>query len=261
MSLASSRLLVLLALEVALAQHCVSWTTSPCRVLEVESAGLRRHAPALLAAALSANPQLEELRLAGPIGSAGATAVASALSKGGQKKLRLISLWRCDIGDAAAAEIAAALPGSGVESLYLQSDALGLQFAQAIAAALPRSGLLELNVWNNRLGDEGAAVLATALGMEKQKKAPLRSLNLSRNGLTDAGAATLARLARPTEIYLHSNDIGDEGAAAWASALLDKSEGGHIATLDLSGNARIGGEGLRALASAATGSGCEVLAN
>ena len=68
---------------------------------------------------------------------------------------------------------------------------------KALAGALPAWSLEVLSITGNALGNEGAAALATFL---ERRPPRLRELNLELNGITDAGAAALARAMRATPV-------------------------------------------------------------
>ena len=90
--------------------------------------------------------------------------LAAALRTGAFRRLRRLSVGtNPGLGDAAVAELAAALPPS-VEAVYLGNTGCGAAGARALAAAVPGlARLRELKVeWNPDIGDAGKAALRGA---------------------------------------------------------------------------------------------------
>jgi ankyrin repeat protein/Ran GTPase-activating protein (RanGAP) involved in mRNA processing and transport len=95
---------------------------------------------------------------------------------------------------------------------------LSAENVQDITSNTSHIPLQTLLLGNNRLEDAGLAPLLQAL-----PSTSLQSLSLARNGLTAAGAATLAAWLQQTggirNLFLAANFWGDEGAKALAQAL------------------------------------------
>jgi len=106
--------------------------------------------------------------------------------------------------------------------------------------------ITELNLVRNGVGDAGAASLASAL----EKNVTLQRLNLGGNDVGDAGAASLAsaleKNATLQTLELGGNGVGDAGAASLASAL---EKNATLQRLNLYGNG-VGDAGAASLASA-----------
>lgn len=125
------------------------------------------------------------------------------------------------IGAEGMRAIASALPSS-LEKLEITGNAIGNDGAASLAAALKSRPLLrlrELNLELNAITDDGAAFLATVLGA-----APLEGLNLDHNWIGADGATALAhglgaRGVTLQRLTLAGNNVGERGAAAFASAL------------------------------------------
>src|SRR5262245_8999306 len=121
--------------------------------------------------------------------------------------------------------------GAGAEARRLESDHLGMKgrnalgtLPGAVCKALARLELLDLeNNWLRSLPAEFADL------------ANLKSLNLGRNSIGDAGARTLTGLVNLASLDLTSNEIGDAGAKALASLV-------HLTSLNLQRN-KIGADG------------------
>ena len=73
------------------------------------------------------------------------------------------NLERSLVTDGGAATLAAALPKSRVERLWLQGNQITDKGAAALAAVLPETKLRELVLCHNRVGDDGAVALLAAL--------------------------------------------------------------------------------------------------
>ena len=146
-------------------------------------------------------------------------------------QLRLLSLWRNNIGEVEAKKIAKNL--TQLASLDLSLNEIGDVGAKAIAENLIQ--LTSLNLRFNDIGDAGATAIAGKLTQ-------LTSLNLNGNRIGDAGAKAIAEnLIQLSSLHLWNNDIGDAGVRAIAGKLTQ------LTLLDLTGN-RIGDAGARVIA-------------
>eukprot|EP01047_Picozoa_sp_COSAG01_P061661 COSAG01_NODE_7732_length_3080_cov_148.901040_1_plen_239_part_00 len=134
-------------------------------------------------------------------------------------------------------ELATVLAGLSLRELELPGSTLGptgvARLVPALAALVQR-GCREINLSRVRMGDSGAAALVDALLPALQAVPPVFpgqtsrgqpghkapdvfgvDLDLSGNGIGDAGAAALAPLLRYVrELELDENLIGDRGARA-----------------------------------------------
>jgi hypothetical protein len=107
------------------------------------------------------------------------------------------SLRKLDLGDSGLRDddmrtLARALSGNRtLLSLDLRQNYITCRGARALARALPSTRIEQLVLRRNLIADEGALAL---LEMGCQKGSPLRSLNLSRNGVSADGFASIGGL-------------------------------------------------------------------
>ncbi|GKY99270.1 hypothetical protein MPSEU_000882100 [Mayamaea pseudoterrestris] len=123
--------------------------------------------------------------------------------------------------------------------LSLTKSNVSMTAIKSLAVALQRNVILErLNLSDNKLGDGALLELV-------QSKFRLKSLNLSRNEISDLGPASLPMLAGNVlqELYLAGNNISDAGALDFAKACI---HGTHLQWISLSQN-RLTYRGKRAL--------------
>ena len=146
------------------------------RVLRLAEVGLGVVAAATLAAALSPTatdsadtattealsnaggmwPLLETLDLSkNELGTAGAAAIAGALSRGGAPRLESLSVGYNGVGDEGAAAIGRAA-GPALSVLDLSGSALS---GAGIGPVISASGLREAKLFHNECGDEGVCTL------------------------------------------------------------------------------------------------------
>ncbi|XP_044163297.1 NLR family CARD domain-containing protein 3-like [Acropora millepora] len=157
-----------------------------------------------------------------------------------------LDLFRCNIDDAIAAELAGMLKeNSTLTSLRLIDNQIGDVGADALAKGLKEnSTLTSLNLFDNQIGDVGADALAKGL----KENSTLTSLSLGHNQIGDVGADALAKGLKEnstlTSLNLGDNQIGDVGADALAKGLKENST---LTSLDLDDN-QIGDVGADALA-------------
>ena len=163
---------------------------------DIGAAGMAALAPTLASSACFASVRV--LHLTGnPLGNLGVKQLANALladPKAALAALCELHVGRCEVGDAGAAKLAAALQ----------------------AGALPILKLLSLA--QNVLGDEGCAALSDAL---RAGGAPrLTGLYLGKNQIGDTGAAALARALAVQactphleQLYVFGNRLSAEGRA------------------------------------------------
>lgn len=132
------------------------------------------------------------------------------------------------------AAIAASVPAA----TRLAIRAAGLGRAQLVG--LPRRAWRELDFHQNTLGHNGTKAI-----LDRLEPDAIRALDLGASGVTDHGAAAIAKLALPnlTTLALRRAGLGGAGIAALAAAADLRS----LARLDLSAN-RPSGEGVAALA-------------
>eukprot|EP00439_Symbiodinium_sp_Y106_P024399 s1473_g2.t6 len=161
-----------------------------------------------------------------------------------------LDILRCDVMNICKA-LAEFLTGlSLLEHLYLHSNNIHSEGAQALAPALKGLAALKvLNLGYNHLGPDGAKALAPAL----KGLAALKVLDLGWNDLQPDGAKALAEsltgMSLLEQLNLSLNKIGSEGAQALAESLTGMSL---LEQLNLSLN-KIGSEGAQALAPALKG--------
>ncbi|MFJ3501837.1 gala protein [Streptomyces sp. NPDC090135] len=208
-------------------------------------AGAARLLPAATASAHAAHLLLGT----NAIGDTGAASLAGALAGG--HGLRTLYLGCNRIGPEGVGALAAALTGdTTVRALWLKRNPLFEDGARILAALLRRNTALRtLDLVNTGIGTGGVRLLLDAL-LERER--PLERLFLGGNGLGPDAAPLLVALIRQAgvrELYVSANHLGDEGAAALASAA-DGST--HPVRLGLGGNG-IGAAGVRALAASLGG--------
>eukprot|EP00964_Phaeocystis_antarctica_P080023 scaffold49912_cov66-Phaeocystis_antarctica.AAC.7 len=132
----------------------------------------------------------------------GVLRLAAGLGAGALPAMRTLMINTTYMGDAGASVLATAL-GRGalprLESLALGNAGIGDAGLVALAPALRRQPALEeLNLTGNPIGDEGLAALvappppAGALPPPTGGLTKLKTLNLNRTQITDAGCAALA---------------------------------------------------------------------
>ena len=197
--------------------------------------GLTTDEFALLGTLGSVLPALKWLYLCEPAaGPNGMQQLAEGLGAGALPALTKLRLSQTHVGDAGASELAAAL-GRGalprLKRLVLDDAAIGDAGLVVLAPALRRRPALEsLDFENNPLGDEGLAALVappppagappptTTGGL-----AMLKSLDLSRTQVTDAGCGTLTAAldsgALPALEKLYMSGIRASATAQAAVAL------------------------------------------
>eukprot|EP00708_Paratrimastix_pyriformis_P003942 GAFH01002755.1.p1 GENE.GAFH01002755.1~~GAFH01002755.1.p1 ORF type:complete len:344 (+),score=81.27 GAFH01002755.1:29-1060(+) len=148
------------------------------------------------------------------------------------------------IGDEGVRALAAVLSCIR-EALYLAGNPISIEGVRILAAALPGSTLEKLDLDSLCLGDEGTRLIAAALPM----MSCLKDLHLDQNQIGDELArilaATLPQCATLSELHLADNLIGDEGARAFAAAL---SQNSTLRVLDIAGaHSKMSADGVRAL--------------
>ncbi|MFJ4776577.1 gala protein [Streptomyces sp. NPDC088762] len=179
------------------------------------------------------------------IGDAGARTLAGALTGG--HGLHTLYLGCNRIGPDGVSALAGALTeDTTVRALWLKRNPLFGDGARTLAALLRRNGSLRtLDLVNTGIGADGVRLLLDAL---LDRAHPLERLFLGGNGLGPDAAPLLAALIRDAgvrELYVPANHLGDQGAAALATAAAASA---HPVRLGLGGNG-IGAAGARSLAS------------
>mmetsp|Transcript_4579 Transcript_4579/g.10343 ORF Transcript_4579/g.10343 Transcript_4579/m.10343 type:complete len:616 (-) Transcript_4579:81-1928(-) len=175
--------------------------------------------------------------------SRGTRLLVSALSRCSNTSLRTIKFDFVGLDNEGAANIVNALAKhNNLRKLSLELDNDGVEWCDALAQLLlnPNSNLEELDLTNNRFDNNGA----TALGNAFAKNNTLKKFSLvgdrSNTTITSTGWVAFSRcLANPNssleELNLSENDIGDDGAAAFAAALASNTK---LKVLDLSSTRR-----------------------
>ncbi len=126
-------------------------------------------------------------------------------------KIDCLNFKDCDIDDARAEIIAAALPRTRVCKLELQKNRIGNQGAIAIAAALPQShNLTHLNLRYNQVGDVGINALADAILRTRLIKLSTsgneNTTNEPRKRLLENLDNNYERVKKFTQVIIH-NDV------------------------------------------------------
>ena len=138
------------------------------------------------------------------------------------KTLKILNLWRNNISDDGASEMATTLlVNKSLEELNIKCNRITHRGASALAEGLQGNKTLNiLNLGCNKIGDDGASEIAKALLVNQS----LEELNIEYNFITDRGASALAECLQkdktPKILNLGANDIGDDGASEIAKALL-----------------------------------------
>ena len=160
--------------------------------------------------------------------------------------MRALTLARNAIGADGAKAIARQLAYSDqLSMLQLSETALTPAGGELLAESLGNgagAGLEELALDQSDIGDAGAIALGQALA--RASGAKLRLLDLSGNSIGQIGGASFGRSLAEAEdgtradglreLYLSSNDLGDDGAIAIAAALERRT---HLYELSLHDNA------------------------
>lgn len=199
-----------------------------------------------------------------PLGNLGC-AVACGFLRPGARRIQVIKLLECEIGDGGASALAQLLNGGpakdvsmSLRDLTLSANRIGDLGATAIAEALPTCDALErLLIDRNRISDVGARTLSARLPRSNLRELVLGS-HLGGNPLGPGGAEALSealddelpraaadRAHRLQALQLEDCDIGERGAKALA-AKLPKSA---VTALSVARDA-IGGNGAQALLAA-----------
>ncbi|XP_051865121.1 NACHT, LRR and PYD domains-containing protein 3-like isoform X2 [Pristis pectinata] len=149
-----------------------------------------------LAYALTANRSLTELDLGGnTLGDSGVKLLSAAL-RNPECKIQRLWLWRVDLTDSGAEDLASALSTN--------------------------RSLTELDLGYNDLGDSGVKLMCASL---RDPECKIQKLDLSRVGLTDSGAVDLVSALGTnrslTELDLGYNELGDSGVKHLSVALRD----------------------------------------
>ena len=169
-----------------------------------------------------------------------AQAITEALAMP-ESKLAWLELSYNAIGAEGAAHLAeaVALPNCPLATLCLSCNGLGDEGIDLLTAALVKTqdrekGLAAIELGFNRIYSSGVRAFSKCLA----DGCTLRSVNLSDNGLGNAGCELIAAAVRSprcrlTTLRLGCNGIGDKGATALAESL---KLGASLEVLDLEGN-------------------------
>jgi len=161
-------------------------------------------------------------------------------------KLRSVNLAKNQINsENAGALIKALVTNEGLQEIHLQTNNLDKEVVPTLIEEIPKLEKLKtLDLSENKLSDSGTSKLVEGL---QSTNLGLSALQLSGNGIGDAGAAAIATFISKnktvSKIVLRDNKISDEGAIALANAL---KENDLIDEIDLANN-RIGNKGAMAL--------------
>lgn len=134
----------------------------------------------------------------------------------------------------------------GCTSINLHGAELGTSGIEELATGIQAAfHAAKIELGGNAMGDEGARAIATSLVTNRE----LVKLCLRKNTIGEDGAKAIGRLLGYTtirELDLFSNNLGDSGARAMATAVKRHSS---LVQLDLRGN-QIGTDGILALGDA-----------
>ena len=172
---------------------------------------------------------------------------------------RVVEVPGINLGTEGAMYLSSCLAfNSTLESLDLSQNGIGPAGTVALAENLKKNGgtLGSLALGSNQARDEGCAALAEALRAGAGGEVGIYELDLSSNGIGDAGAQALADALEESPILqrldLSNNEIDLEGVMALARGLQGHRSMRH---LNLSGN-YVGGLGAKALAQALQENDC-----
>ena len=178
------------------------------------------------------------------LGPASAIVIASLIA--GNEVLKTLSLYRNNIRDEGAKELAAALRVNGVLiKLDISKNDIGPEGAKAMASALRVNAVLtDLNLSDNNLGGETDYIKASEVeGESKQIGAKViyqgREMVVSQGvdsdgelKLVDVVQTGVLAIAKALEVngvlkalYMQGNNLGDEGAKAIRDAVSGREEG------------------------------------
>ncbi|KAL4477469.1 hypothetical protein ABPG74_002619 [Tetrahymena malaccensis] len=191
------------------------------------------------------------------IGSDGAKAVASEIAKSTNLSTLTLDLGYNKIGSDGAKAVASEIAKStnlSTLSLQLHGNHIDSDGAKAFASEIAKStnlSTLTLYLGYNKIGSDGAKAVASEIA----KSTNLSTLTLSLYGNhidSDGAKAVASEIAKSTilstlTLSLNGNNIGSDGAKAVASEIA-KSTNLSTLTLDLGGN-NIGSDGAKAVAS------------
>eukprot|EP00163_Fabomonas_tropica_P009757 TRINITY_DN1963_c1_g2_i1.p1 TRINITY_DN1963_c1_g2~~TRINITY_DN1963_c1_g2_i1.p1 ORF type:complete len:609 (+),score=128.23 TRINITY_DN1963_c1_g2_i1:262-2088(+) len=171
------------------------------------------------------------------IGQRGADALGECLSK--NRSLLSLGINMNGIGIEGAQSLSRGLAGNKVlVRLDLSGNNLTAEGVEAFCGALPSTRLSQVNLSRNNIGDEGVEHVAEALLSHDH----MSSLDLSHNGITEAGIGALAMMIHKgrntvATLNLSHNSLGAKGAIELAESLkLDQS----LKSLNLSHNDIVG---------------------
>jgi hypothetical protein len=166
--------------------------------------------------------EIEELRLGTiDLRDEGASSVVHALAE--NTSVRLLGLWKCNIGPAGGGHLARLLSSNTqISFLDLGQNPFGDEGATALAAGLrDNCGVVkEIYLGFCKIGDAGCVALAAGLAASK---CDLKLLALHGNAIGDAGATGLGDALRGSttlkRCLVAKNRITDQGAIALVTAL------------------------------------------
>ncbi|KAL1261223.1 hypothetical protein QQF64_009050, partial [Cirrhinus molitorella] len=213
---------------------------SRCKLetLDLMNCGITDEGCAALASALRSNPEhLRYLDLSdSKLGDS--VALLSAVLKDPRCKLNILWLSDCGITDEGCAALTSALRSNPEHLRHLDLSDNKLGNSVSLLSDVLKDPQCKLKtLWLSRCGitDEGCAALTSALRSNPEH---LRDLDLSENKLGNSVNVLCAALEDPhcklERLWLSDCGITDEGCAALTSALRSNPE--HLRDLDLSGN-------------------------
>jgi uncharacterized protein (TIGR02996 family) len=189
---------------------------------------------------LAESPYLHRVEVldlwANRIGADGARAILDATAGGRTRQIEFGSNLLGEFGAMVLAEHPAMADHT---ALLLFENHIGRVGAEILANSPHFKGVTDCILEFNEIGNRGAAALARSCALRPEV------LDLSLNGITDAGVEVLARsrlLKRALYLGLADNRVGDRGALALARSRRLR----HLRTLSIAGN-RITDAGARAL--------------
>jgi NLR family CARD domain-containing protein 3 len=148
----------------------------------------------------------------------GARTLAKALSS--MIQITTLNLSECNIGDNGMNAIASALGNlTNLKMLYLANNNISNNGTKHLGQALQKiNELTEFDISINNIGVEGGNAIITAL----RNKLQLSYLNINECNIGDDNITTLItflNIKNTKELYMKSNQIGDNGAKALVKVL------------------------------------------
>eukprot|EP00698_Gefionella_okellyi_P001547 TRINITY_DN11473_c0_g1_i1.p1 TRINITY_DN11473_c0_g1~~TRINITY_DN11473_c0_g1_i1.p1 ORF type:complete len:540 (+),score=93.82 TRINITY_DN11473_c0_g1_i1:71-1621(+) len=146
-------------------------------------------------------------------------------------QLRLVHLWRNDIGDTGAIALARGCSRAhSVTSLHLAQNRIGAAGLAGLAAHLSASGVCQLDLWGNGFADDAAQAVGELLSVQQFSCLKLGMSNLTGHKIQPVTQAL--RTSTVAELDLQDTSLGDEGGVHLVVALHHNT---HLRTLCVAG--------------------------